>query len=115
MRQKFAVEMVDGSEWEVVADGRDIRAYETHSGQSFLTTKFTYNQVTDLAAHASIRLGLWAGTPEEFVEQNVGIEILGEVERLDPTPRGVTEPSSSPSPSAPASPPKPGTKRDRQR
>lgn len=115
MRQRFAVEMDDGSEFKVTADGRDIRAYEGATGESFLTTRFSYTQVADLAGYAAIRLGLWNGTHEEFVEHNVSVQMIGETEVLDPTLRAVTEPSSSPSPSVPASPRKSGTKRARGR
>lgn len=114
MRQQFAVEMDDGSEYKVQADGRDIRAYEAASGQSFLTTQFTYTQMTNLAAHAAIREGRWDGSAEEFVEHNISVQIDGPGERLDPTPRGVTANSSSPSLSAPGSGRKPGTKQARK-
>jgi hypothetical protein len=91
MRQRIAVEMDDGSEYEVLADGRDIRAMEASTGESFMTTQLTYTQVTRLAGHAAIRAGLFDDDIEDFMTHNISVQIRA-TESLDPTQRAVTEP-----------------------
>lgn len=100
MKQKFRVEMEDGSSWEVTADGRDVRTFEASTGESFISTALTYTQLSYLAAAASIRTAQYAGSVDSFLERNVSVETLEEPAPARPTPADRTAKQSSRSRSA---------------
>lgn len=69
MRQSYHVTMDDGTEFEVTSDGRDIRAWETRYGLSWLSTPLSYTEVAQLAYLAAGRTGVLNGrypTYEDF-------------------------------------------------
>lgn len=73
-------------EFEVVADGRDIRKYEAEYEQSFLTHT-DYTQVCQVAHTAMRRQGLYVGSWEQFNGECVDVEEVAE-----PVPAGPTLP-----------------------
>lgn len=77
---------------EVTADARDIRAYESEFGASFLTTELSMTQLTQLAYVTMKRTGRFTGTYQSFDSECVEVESVDEeAERLDPTPPGPGE------------------------
>lgn len=71
----------------VIANGRDIRAYEAEFDESFLT-QTTYTQLAKIAWIALRRAGRFTGTYDEFDAQAVDLEEFSgdsEVDPVDPT------------------------------
>jgi len=77
-------------EYDVVADGRDVRKYEEIFQISWLATDMSYIQITELAWVASRRHGLFDGDYAAFDKINTGVKSTnlesGEVEAGNPTP-----------------------------
>jgi len=77
-------------EYDVVADGRDVRKYEEIFEISWLATDMSYIQMTELAWVASRRHGLFEGDYAAFDKINTGVKTVnleqGEVEAGNPTP-----------------------------
>ena len=76
-------------EYDVMADGRDVRKYEEIFGISWLATDMSYIQMTELAWVASRRHGLFTGDYDAFDKINTGVKTAnleaGEVEAGNPT------------------------------
>jgi hypothetical protein len=79
----------------VVANGRDIRAYESQFEESFLT-QTSYEQLTKIAFVALRRAGRFDGTYEDFDAQCVDLEEFyeSELDPVDPTPKAAGDDSS---------------------
>lgn len=85
MRQRIAVELVDPDEtYEVVADGRDVRAWEAAYDLSYIGTPLTLTQLAQVAHLAAVRQGLFAGTWQDFDARCTGSKGLA----ADPTGAG---------------------------
>jgi hypothetical protein len=60
-RSTLSAELEDGTVLQVVADGRDIRAWEGLHAESFMGVDTTYTIVSELAGLAAIRSGQFDG------------------------------------------------------
>jgi hypothetical protein len=112
----FKVSPDGGDPWQVVAESRDVLAWEKAlKGRSFndLATNPTMAGLYGLAYAASRRQGLWEGTIQEF-EASVDLQMVDDEEdeqEVDPTrPAPSAEPSSG-SPLKPVSPRASGRKK----
>jgi hypothetical protein len=112
----FKVSPDGGDPWQVVAESRDVLAWEKAlKGRSFndLATNPTMAGLYGLAYAASRRQGLYSGTIGEF-EAGVDLELVDDEEdeqEVDPTGSAPSAEPSSGSPSKPASPRPSGRKR----
>lgn len=102
LRYNLGVDLEDGEHHDVVADARDLRAWERTNDRTALGEKVSVSFLTDIAYTAGVRAGLWNSTREAFETRCISIEVNGNSEET-PTRRGRGRRSSSPSPSAQAS------------
>jgi hypothetical protein len=88
---KVVLEEQDGQERTetIVADSRDVRAYEAEFDTSFLTTDLSVTQITQLAFCALRRQGRFRGSWDVFDSSAVDVEGVnaeeGEVDTERPT------------------------------
>ena len=100
MRIECKVELEDGTAYEVVANSRDIRAWEREYGESWLTTPASEVQYTQLVYLALKRTGQITMTYDEFDARADDVNIA-RVRALiaNPTQPEASEDSSVDSPS----------------
>lgn len=116
MRQRFEVEMDDGTRYEIDADARDIRAWEADHAASWFATPTSFTTVCQLAYTAGVRTGVlngrWPdyGTFDAHCVDARGARSEGLV--ADPTRQAATDGSSVPSPSAATPPRRPSRRKD---
>lgn len=100
MRIKMKVELEKSTgeieEFEVTADARDVRTYESEYGVSWLTTDLSFNQLAQLAWITARRqkkyTGSWEGFNSEAVDvSSANVDKDGEVESDRPTEEAPTE------------------------
>lgn len=83
---RVRVDLEDAAEaLEVTYDGRDVRAWEADTGESYLATPDTYTQREHLAWYALRRKGLLELDLESFRAVCVQVTALGPGEPADPT------------------------------
>lgn len=117
MRQAYTVTLTEPEEeWEVVTDGRDMRAWEAQHEQSYVSTDSSLTKWAQLAYVGATRQGLYVGTWEAFDSRCVGVMPVkaGPTKEAEPTRRAPGGGSSSPSASAPDSRPASSKKKERQ-
>lgn len=100
VRMKVELEKSTGEteKYTVVADARDIRAYEAEFKQSWISTELSFIQLAQLAWIASRRQRKFTGSYDVFDAEAVDVsaadaeetEKEGEVEPAAPTRRGRT-------------------------
>lgn len=79
---------------EVVYDGRDVRAWESDTGESYLSTQDTYTQREHLAWYALRRQGLTDLDLDGFRAVCVSVTALGAGDPVGPTqPAPTADPS----------------------
>jgi hypothetical protein len=96
LAQKVRLDLADGTEVEVVYDGRDLRAWEVAHGKSALAEDLSLSMLTWLGWHAGKRQQLLNGSHETykaFDEVCVSVQGLADDER--PTKRGRTPKAAS--------------------
>lgn len=89
LRQKIRLEVEDGDPIEVVADGRDVRTYESWSRKSALREPMSVTMLTYLGYAAAKRQGMLDEKWETFSARCIDVKGLAdddEEEAADPTP-----------------------------
>ena len=61
MRFSFEIEAASGDVFNVTSDARDVRAWESEYGQSFLDVPWSYTQAAQIAYLAGKRAGVFDG------------------------------------------------------
>lgn len=110
LKQTFSVEMEDGSEYEVTADGRDFRAWEAWKGESVIGSDASLTRLAEWAYLAGRRQGLWNGKYEDWEPGCVGVT-MKRSDAVRPTSGAPSERDSSPSQSEQESAPRTGKSR----
>jgi hypothetical protein len=99
MRQRFAIELDDGTVTEIDQDARDIRAWEAEYGESWLSTPLSYTQTAQIAYLAAVRLGVYGDRFASYKDFDVhAVEVRGIPNPTlvgNPTREGATDAPSS--------------------
>lgn len=100
MRQTYLFEMDDGTTYEVVADARDIRAWEAEYGLSYMATPLSFTEVAQVAYIAARRTGAIGDKYPSYKDFDAHcVEARGKPaqDRLfaDPTRPGATDDTSA--------------------
>lgn len=61
MKQSYAIEMADGTTYEIHSDARDIRKWEATYGTSYMSTPLSFTEVAQVAYLAGVRTGVLNG------------------------------------------------------
>lgn len=99
MKQTFTVQMDDGASYRIESDARDIRRWESEYGESFLSKRFSFTTIAQLAYFAGKRTGVLNGayqSYEDFDAHCVDASGVKEAPLLaNPTQQAPTEGSSA--------------------
>jgi hypothetical protein len=102
MRQPFSVELAEpDAAFTVVADSRDVRAWEAAYDESFLNGDTSFTKLAQLAHIAARRQGLFKGDYAAFDSRAIACEGMADIQdseplAANPTQSAVTEDSSAP-------------------
>lgn len=83
---KVVLEDPEPRVFRLTADARDVRRYEGHFRQSFLTSELSMTQLTQLAWATMARRGLFKGSYEGFDEVCTEVEGDEGTEQIVPDP-----------------------------
>jgi hypothetical protein len=98
LAQKVRLDLADGSEVEVVYDGRDLRAWEIANGKSALSEDLSLSMLTWLGWHAGKRENLLNGEYDKYEAFDaVCTSVQGLTDDARPTKRTTARTPKTPS------------------